>query len=53
MERSELTREAVENIIRAQATRTQRLAAADWIVFNEGLNLDQLQQEVNALALTV
>ena len=53
MERSGLTREAVENIIRAQATRAQRLAAADWIVFNEGLNLDQLQQEVNALALTV
>ena len=53
MERSGLTREAVENIIRAQATRAQRLTAADWIVFNEGLNLDQLQQEVNALALTV
>ena len=53
MERSGLTREAVENIIRAQATRAQRLAAADWIVFNEGLNLEQLQQEVNALALTV
>ena len=53
MERSGLTREAVENIIRAQATRAQLLAAADWIVFNEGLNLEQLQQEVNALALTV
>ena len=53
MERSGLTREAVENIIRTQATRAQRLAAADWIVFNEGLNLEQLKQEVNALALTV
>lgn len=53
MERSGLTREAVENIVRAQATRAQRLAAADLTVFNEGLNLEQLQQEVNALALTV
>jgi dephospho-CoA kinase len=53
MARSGLTREAVENIIRAQATRVQRLAAADITLFNEGLHLEQLQQTVDALALTV
>ena len=53
MARSGLTRDAVQNIIRAQATRAQRLAAADITLFNEGLDLAQLQQAVNALALTV
>ena len=53
MVRSGLTREAVENIIRAQATRVQRLAAADITLFNEGLHLEQLQQSLDALALTV
>jgi hypothetical protein len=43
----------VENIIRAQATRVQRLAAADITLFNEGLHLEELQQSVDALALTV
>ena len=53
MARSGLTLEAVEKIIRAQATRVQRLAAADITLFNEGLHLEQLQQSVDALALTV
>ena len=53
MARSGLTCDAVQNIIRAQATRAQRLAAADITLFNEGLDLAQLQQAVNALALTV
>ena len=53
MARSGLTREAVEKIIRAQATRVQRLAAADITLFNEGLHLEQLQQSLDALALTV
>lgn len=53
MVRSGLTREAVQNIIRAQATRTQRLAAADITLFNEGLDLEQLRLTVEALALNV
>lgn len=53
MVRSGLTREAVQNIIRAQATRTQRLAAADITLFNEGLDLEQLRLTVDALALNV
>ena len=51
--RSGLTREAVHNIIQAQATRAQRLAAADITVFNDGLDLAQLQHAVNGLALKV
>jgi dephospho-CoA kinase len=51
--RSGLTREAVHNIIQAQATRAQRLAAADITVFNDGLDLAQLQRTVDGLALKV
>jgi len=51
--RSGLTREAVRNIIQAQATRAQRLSAADIIVFNDGLDLAQLQRAVDGLALKV
>ena len=51
--RSGLTREAVRNIIQAQATRAQRLAAADITVFNDGLDLAQLQRAVDGLALKV
>ena len=51
--RSGLTREAVHNIIQAQATRAQRLAAADITVFNDGLDLAQLQRAVDGLALKV
>jgi dephospho-CoA kinase len=53
MARSGLTRDAVQNIIRAQAPRAQRLAAADITLFNEELDLVQLQTAVDALALTV
>ena len=53
MARSGLTRDAVQNIIQAQATRAQRLAAADITLFNEGLNLEQLQVAVDALTLNV
>jgi dephospho-CoA kinase len=53
MERSGLTQDAVQNIIRAQATRSQRLAAADITLFNEGLDLEQLKRAVDALVLNV
>ena len=51
--RSGLARDAVQNIIQAQATRAQRLAAADITLFNEGLDLEQLQVTVDALTLNV
>ncbi len=34
----------VQKIIAAQAPRAQRLAAADWVLFNDGITLDQLAQ---------
>ena len=51
--RSGLALDAVQNIIHAQATRAQRLAAADITLFNEGLDLEQLQVAVDALTLNV
>ena len=38
------TRTQVEGVIAAQATRAARLAAADFVIENEGITLEQLQQ---------
>lgn len=51
MTRSGLAHTAVTRIIAAQATRTQRLAAADWVIFNQDLSLDQLRAQVLSLSL--
>ena len=48
--RSGLTPDAVRAIIAAQATRRQRLAAADIVICNEGLTLDQLRDNVVQVA---
>jgi dephospho-CoA kinase len=48
--RNKFTREAVEKIIAGQATRAQRLAAADICIFNEGLSLDVLDGMTRQLA---
>ncbi|MFD0667728.1 dephospho-CoA kinase [Ramlibacter sp. MAHUQ-53] len=50
MARSGLAREEVQAIIDAQAPRRLRLAAADVVVFNEGLSLAQLAQTVTQAA---
>lgn len=50
MARSGLTREMVEKIIAGQASRTQRLAAADICICNEDLSLPALQRQVRQLA---
>lgn len=44
--RSGLAPAAVQEIMAVQATRAQRLAAADLVVCNEGLSMAQLGQEV-------
>jgi dephospho-CoA kinase len=44
--RSGLQPDEVRHIIAAQASRAQRLAAADGVIFNEGLSLEQLRQEI-------
>lgn len=42
--------EAVEAVIRQQASRAQRLAAADAVIFNDGIDLEELEQLVADLA---
>lgn len=48
--RNGLATAEVEKIIAAQATRTTRLAAADVVVYNDGLSLDQLAHETGEIA---
>jgi dephospho-CoA kinase len=48
--RSGWTPETVEAAMRSQCSREQRLAAADAVIFNDGLSLAQLQQLVSQMA---
>lgn len=48
--RSALPPDEVDRIIAQQATRTQRLACADVVIFNQGLSLEQLDTEVRQAA---
>ena len=50
MARNALPRAAIESILAAQATRAARRAAADAVLYNEGLSLPALQAQVDALA---
>ena len=49
VQRSGWTAEAVERTIANQATRAQRRAIADAVIFNEGLSIDQLEAAVDVL----
>lgn len=44
------THEAVEKVIASQATRAQRLAAADLVIYNDGLALSELAAQVRQIA---
>ena len=49
--RSGLTHEAVQAIITAQASRAQRLAAADWVLYNdEGITIEALNAFTDQIA---
>jgi dephospho-CoA kinase len=50
--RSGLSAAEVEAIIAAQAPRGLRLAAADTVIFNDGLSLDELRERVGQVART-
>jgi dephospho-CoA kinase len=50
MARNALKRQAVEAIMLNQSQRLQRLKAADSVIFNDGLTLEDLSLEVAALA---
>lgn len=49
VQRSNWAAGAVEKVIAAQATRAQRLAAADMVIYNDGLSLEQLLAQVEQL----
>lgn len=50
MARSNLERPAVTHIMAAQASRQQRRAAADCVIYNDGLDLAALRQEVLSIS---
>jgi dephospho-CoA kinase len=49
--RNNWTADAVQSIIKVQASRAQRLAAADWVIFNQGLSFEQLRAKLADLPL--
>jgi dephospho-CoA kinase len=51
MARNGWSRDVVEKILAGQATRAQRLAAADICLYNDGLSLEALDTEVRQLAV--
>ena len=50
--RNGLSRETIQNIISAQASRAQKLAAADWVINNEKLTLQTLRDQVAQLPIS-
>ena len=50
MSRNLLQREAIEKIIANQASREQRMKAADIVIYNESISINQLRDEVNQVA---
>ena len=49
-ERSGWSDATIDAVMRSQATRRQRLAAADMALYNDGLSLAQLQRVVDQVA---
>ncbi|MDR7331089.1 dephospho-CoA kinase [Roseateles asaccharophilus] len=52
LQRPGWTRERVDGALAAQASREARRAAADAVIFNEGLTLETLRHNVRSLAAT-
>ena len=50
MARSGLAAEEIDRIVALQASRAQRLACADLVIFNQGLSLVELEAEVAQVA---
>ena len=47
------TKETVEKVISSQASRTQRRAAADWVIYNDGLSLAALAEQVQKIVARI
>ena len=53
LQRSGWTQAMAANVIASQATRTQRLAAADLVIYNNALRLDDLAAQVREILLRI
>jgi dephospho-CoA kinase len=51
MARNRLSREDVQKIISAQASREHKLTAADWVIFNDGISIEALREWVGHLPI--
>lgn len=49
--RSQLTQPMVEKIIASQVSRSQRLKAADWVICNDHISLNELAQFIGCLPI--
>ena len=49
VQRNQLSPDAIQKIIAQQASRTQRLACADAVIYNDGIDLSQLKQQVREM----
>jgi dephospho-CoA kinase len=49
IQRNQLSSEAIHSIIAQQASRQQRLACADAVIYNDGIDLTQLKQQVREM----
>lgn len=49
--RNAMSREAIQVIISAQASRAQKLSAADWVIYNENISKESLQEAVAQLPI--
>lgn len=47
--RSGLTLEQIEKIMASQASRTERLQAADYVIYNDGISLDELAAQIQQM----
>ena len=49
VQRNQLNPDAIQKIIAQQASRAQRLACADAVIYNDGIDLSQLKQQVREM----
>ena len=49
VQRNQLKPDAIQKIIEQQASRAQRLACADAVIYNDGIDLSQLKQQVHEM----
>jgi dephospho-CoA kinase len=49
VQRNQLKPDAIQQIIAQQASRAQRLACADAVIYNDGIDLSQLKQQVREM----